>query len=88
MFTIITNHYLPEITPINPCITHFKNLYIYNIIYIPFFIFLKTTILNLRRAHREKFYRECFETEHIYSVKGCVQDDDFILHKMYHILKL
>ena len=91
MFTIITNHYLPEITPINPCITHFKNLYIY-ITYIPFLhfkvIFLKTTILNLGRAHREKFYKECFETEHIYSVKGCVQDDDFILYKMYHILKL
>ena len=31
MFTIITNHYLPEITPINPCKTHFKNLYIDNI---------------------------------------------------------
>ena len=28
------------------------------------------------------------KTEHIYSVKGCVQDDDFILHKMYHILKI
>ena len=40
------------------------------------------------RAHREKFYRECYEIGHIYSVKGCVQDDDFILHKMYHILKL
>ena len=24
----------------------------------------------------------------IYTVKGCVQDDDFILYKMYHILKL
>ena len=51
-------------------------------------IFLKTTILNLGRAHREKFYRECFETAHMYSVKGCVQGDDFTLHKMYHILKL
>ena len=51
-------------------------------------IFLKTRILNLRRAHREKFYRECFEIELIYSVKGCVQNDNFILDKMYHILKL
>ena len=90
MFTIITNHYLPEIAQIKPCITHFKNLYIYNIYTFLHFkvIFLKTTILNLGRAHREKFYRECFETEHIYSVKGCVRDDDFILDKMYHILKL
>ena len=60
--------------------------------YIPFLhfkvIFLETTILHLGRAHREKFYRECFETGHMYSVKGCVQDDDFISHKMYHILKL
>ena len=46
--------------------------------YIPFLhfkvIFLKTTILNLGRAHREKFYGECFETEHlcvyIYTVKN------------------
>ena len=30
----------------------------------------------------------CFEIGHIYSVKGRVQDDDFILHKMYPILKL
>ena len=51
-------------------------------------IFLKTTILNLGRAHREKFYRDCFGTEHIYPVKGCVHDDDFIFDKMYHILKL
>ena len=42
----------------------------------------------LGRAHREKFYRECFETEHTYSVTDSVQDDDFILGKMYHILKL
>ena len=42
----------------------------------------------MERPHREKFYRECFETGHIYLVKGCVQDDDFILYKMYHILKL
>ena len=90
MFTIITNHYLPEIRPIKPCITHFKNLTYKT--YRPFLhfkvIFLKTTILNLGRAHREKSYRECFETEYIYPVKGCVQDDDFILDKMYHILKL
>ena len=51
-------------------------------------ILLKTTILNLGRAHREKFYRECFETGHKYSVKDCVQDDDFILHKRYDTLKL
>ena len=30
MFTISTNHYLPDITPINPFIIHFKNIYIYN----------------------------------------------------------
>ena len=89
MFTIITKHYLTEITPINLCIIHFKNLYIYNIPFLHFkVIFLKTTILNLGRAHREKFYKECIETGHIYSVKGCVQDDIFILDKMYHILKL
>ena len=90
MSIIITNHYLSEITPINPCITHFKNLYVYNIYTILHFkvIFLKTTIIILGRAHREKFYRECFETEHTYSVKDSVQDVDFILDKMYHILKL
>ena len=90
MFTIIANHYIPEITPINPCIIHFKNIYIHNIytIFTLKVIFLETTILKLGRAHREKFYRECFETRHIYSGKGCIQDDDFILHKMYHILKL
>ena len=26
MFTIITNHYLPETIPINPFIIHFKNV--------------------------------------------------------------
>ena len=31
MLTIITNHYIPEITPTIPCIIHFKNLYIYTI---------------------------------------------------------
>ena len=31
MLTIITNHYLPEITPINLCIIYFKNLYLYNV---------------------------------------------------------
>ena len=54
MLTIITNHYLLKITPINLCIIHFKNLYY--VTYIPFLpfkvIFLKTTILNLGRAHR------------------------------------
>ena len=45
-------------------------------------------IIILGRAHREKFYRECIETEHTYSVKDSVKDDDFILDKMYHIPKL
>ena len=45
-------------------------------------------IIILGRAHREKFYRECFETEHTYSVEDSVKDDDFIFDKMYHIPKL
>ena len=31
MFTIITNHYLPEITRINLFIIHDKNTYLYNL---------------------------------------------------------
>ena len=33
-------------------------------------IFLKTTILKLEKSTQRKFYRKCFETEHIYSVTG------------------
>ena len=31
MFTIITNHYLPDIAPINPFIINLKNVYLYNV---------------------------------------------------------
>ena len=90
MYTIITNHYLPEITQINHFIIHYKNVYINNIYNFLNFkdIFSKRQFYNLGRAHRKKFYRECFETRHICSMKGSVQDDDFMLHKRYDILKL
>ena len=59
-------------------------LFYYSIVLKSFF---SKTILKLEESTQRNVYRECFETGHIYSVKGCVQDD-FILHKMYHILKL
>ena len=68
-----------------PSVTYFA--YCFTTVLLKY-VFSKRKFQNLGRAHREKFYGESFETGHKYSVKGFVQDDDFILHKMYYIIKL
>ena len=52
MFTIITNHYLPQITPINPSIIHFKI-----ITYITSIPFLKLSS-NFSQNDNVKTWRE------------------------------
>ena len=68
-----------------------KDIYIYNITFENCSYKVKRNIYDKGDYTAIKKHLSNIEWDIILSgktVKGCVQDDDFILDKMYHILKL